>query len=68
MDGIKMDLQVHNKKHGKGQTHNTYGKYATDVMLDMVTRPMQMHVPACISYYSYDGRKLHCNDCHLKPA
>jgi hypothetical protein len=62
MDGIKMDLQVHNKKHEKGQIYNTYGKYATDVMLDMVTRSMQMQAPACTSYYSRDGRKLCCID------
>jgi len=62
MDGINMDLQIHNKKHENGQIHNTYGKYATDVMLDMVTRPMQMQAPACTSYYSYDGRTLYCID------
>ena len=66
MDGIKTDVQVNNKKNEKGQIYNTYGKYATDVTLDMVTRPKQMQAPACTSYYSYDGRKVYCS--HVRPA
>jgi len=61
MDVMKIDLQVHNKKHEKGQIYNTHGKHATDVMLDTVTRPMQMHAPACTSCYTYGGRTLYCN-------
>ena len=62
MDGIKVDLHVHNEKHEKGQLYITYGRYATDVMLDTVTRQMQKHAPPCISYYSYDVRALYRND------